>query len=71
MAARKPIDESELPEGLRRRRTSAIPAPQSWAELCKNKPAPSQRGSEDPRRGITQDQRGQVQPKDKDTARRS
>jgi len=68
---KKPAREEivpDLPEGLRRPRTSAIPAPQSWSNLASNRgPARGGRQSD----GVTQDQRGQLQPKDKKTAQRS
>jgi len=71
MSAKKPANERDLPEGLRRRRTSAIPAPQSWPNPARDRhPAPGP-GRNRETGGITQDQRGQVQPKDKKTAQRS
>ena len=71
MSAKKPPNERDLPEGLRRQRTSAIPAPQSWPDRAGDRrPAPGP-GRNRETGGITQDERGQVQPKDKRTAQRS
>jgi hypothetical protein len=67
----KQSDPADLPEGLRRSRKSATPAPQSWADLSKNGRKIADRREDQSDRGITRDQRGQVQPKDKDTARRA
>jgi len=58
----------DLPEGLRRPRTSAIPSPQSWPDLA-NKRGSARSGRQSD--GITRDQRGQLQPKDNKTAQRS
>jgi len=65
-------DRADLPEGLRRARKSATPAPQTWADMSRSEhpsPPPGRQGQRD--EGITRDQRGQDQPKDKRTARRA
>jgi hypothetical protein len=67
----KQSDFDDLPEGLRRSRKSATPAPQSWPDLSKNRQESSERRKDQSSDGITHDQRGQAQPKDKDTARRA
>jgi hypothetical protein len=70
MEAKKPLRDEidpDLPEGLRRPRTRAIPAPQRRSDLASNR---GRLGPQDAG-GVTQDGRGQVQPKDKNTAQRS
>ena len=75
-AGRQPIsagatDDSDLPEGLRRPRKSATPARQSWSDLSKSEHYRSLQRGDQQSDGITRDQRGQVQPKDKKTAQRT
>jgi hypothetical protein len=62
---------ADLPEGLRRSRKSATPAPQSWPDLSKNEQKSSESQKQRSSDGVTRDQRGQTQPKDKNTARRA
>ena len=63
---------SGVPEGLRRPRKSAIPSPQSWADLSDNAHRTARgAGTGQKPDGFAEDQRGQIQPKDKETARRS